>query len=82
MEDLVEGFVQELCQKNPWFEYKEQATASFIKSEWGVDVQSDKSSRRFDFAIYDSKNHTVSLLEVNYYGGGGSKLKAVAGEFI
>lgn len=81
MEDIVEIFVKDLCEKNPWFDYKEQATASFIKKEWNIDVKSDKSSRRFDFAIYDSNKNKVFLMEVNYYGWGWSKLKAVAWEF-
>lgn len=81
MEDLVEEFVKDLCEKNPWFEYKEQATATFMKKEWWIEVESDKSSRRFDFAIYNSKDHKVYLIEVNYYWGGWSKLKAVAWEF-
>lgn len=81
MEDIVEAFVKDLCDKNPWFEYKEQATASFMKTTWNIDVQSDKSSRRFDFAIYDGNKQEVYLIEVNYYGWGWSKLKAVAWEF-
>lgn len=81
MEDLVEVFVKDLCEKNPWFEYKEQATVSFMKKAWNIDVKSDKSSRRFDFAIFDSNNSKVFLIEVNYYGWGWSKLKAVAWEF-
>ena len=52
MEDLVEEFIKKLCEKK-WFEYKEQVTASFMKQEWWVEVKSDKSSRRFDFAIFD-----------------------------
>ena len=78
MEDLVEEFIKKLCEEK-WFEYKEQVTASFMKKEWWVEVKSDKSSRRFDFAIFDWKQ--VYLIEVNYYWWGGSKLKAVAGEF-
>ena len=80
MEDIVEDFVKNLCNKNPWFEYKEQATANSIKKDWWIDVKSDKSKRRFDFAIYNWKNK-VFLIEVNYYGWGWSKLKAVAWEF-
>lgn len=80
MEDLVEWFVKDLCIKN-WFEYKEQATANYIKTNWNIDVKSDKSSRRFDFAIYNPKKKKVYLLEVNYYGWPWSKLKAVAWEF-
>jgi len=81
MEDLVEEFIKELCAKNPWFEYKEQATASFMMKEWGVKVRSDKSSRRFDFAIFDSNKNKVFLIEVNYYWWWWSKLKAVCWEF-
>lgn len=80
MEDLVEEFVKDLCIEK-WFKYKEQATASFIKNEWWVDVRSDKSSRRFDFAIFNPNNNKIYLLEVNYYGWWWSKLKAVAWEF-
>lgn len=80
MEDLVEDFVKKLCEEKG-FEYKEQATASFIKTSWNIDVKSDKSSRRFDFALYSPQKHKVFLLEVNYYGGQWSKLKAVAWEF-
>jgi len=81
METLVEVFIKGLCDKNLWFEYKEQATVSFIKSERWIEVKSDKSSRRFDFAIFDSKNNKIFLMEVNYYWWGWSKLKAVAWEF-
>ena len=41
----------------------------------------DKSERSFDFAIFNPKNKKVKLFEVNFYNGGGSKLKAVCGEF-
>lgn len=80
MEWLVEDFIKEFCEKNG-FEYREQATISFIKSNWNIDMKSDKSSRRFDFAVYSPQKHKVFLLEVNYYGWWWSKLKAVAWEF-
>lgn len=81
MEDLVEDFIKDLCNKNTWFEYKEQATASFMKEEWWINVESDKASRRFDFAIFNKNENKVFLIEVNYYWWGWSKLKAVAWEF-
>ncbi len=80
MEDLVEEFVKNLCEQKG-FEYREQATAKFMKEKWEIEVKSDKSSRRFDFAIFDSEKKQVYLIEVNYYGWGWSKLKAVAWEF-
>ena len=80
MEEIVESFISELCNKNG-FEYLSQARATTIKSKWGVDVKVDKSERSFDFAVFNPKNKKVKLFEVNFYNGGGSKLKAVCGEF-
>ena len=80
MEEIVESFISELCSKNG-FEYLSQARATAIKSKWGVDVKVDKSERSFDFAVFNPKNKKVKLFEVNFYNGGGSKLKAVCGEF-
>ncbi|MCR4334346.1 MAG: type II restriction endonuclease [Patescibacteria group bacterium] len=80
MEEIVESFISELCNKNG-FEYLSQARATAIKSKWGVDVKVDKSERSFDFAVFNPKNKKVKLFEVNFYNGGGSKLKAVCGEF-
>lgn len=61
-------------------EFISQATPNAIKAKWGFEVPVDKSSRRFDFAISDGAK--LVLMEVNFYGGGGSKLKATAGEYI
>ncbi len=80
MEEIVESFISELCNKNG-FEYLSQARATAIKSKWGVDIKVDKSERSFDFAVFNPKNKKVKLFEVNFYNGGGSKLKAVCGEF-
>lgn len=63
-------------------EHQSQATAEFIRTNWGIDIQVDKSARRFDEAVYCRKKNSLWLIETNYYGGGGSKLKATAGEFI
>lgn len=80
MEEIVESFIQELCNRKG-FEYIAQARSTEIKSKWNVDVKVDKSERSFDFAVFNPKNKKVKLFEVNFYNGGGSKLKAVCGEF-
>lgn len=41
----------------------------------------DKSERSFDFAVYNPRSNKIKLFETNFYNGGGSKLKAVCGEF-
>ena len=78
MEKLVLEFVKNFCEKKG-FQYKDQATVKWMKEIWWVEVKTDKSARRFDFAMFTGKK--VYLIETNFYGGGGSKLKAVAWEF-
>lgn len=78
MENLTEVYISTLCERCN-FQYIKQATATAIKSKFGKTVNTDKSDRHFDFAIDTAKK--IYLLEVNYYAGGGSKLKSVAGEF-
>lgn len=80
MEGILERHVARICE-NYHLEFKAQATAAFIKEKWDIDVPVDKSERRFDVAVYSPQKHKIWLIETNYYGGGGSKLKAVAGEF-
>lgn len=80
MEEIVGSFLADFCNKNG-FEYLSQARASAIKTKWGFDVKVDKSERSFDFAIYNPKTKKLKLFEANFYNGGGSKLKAVCGEF-
>jgi hypothetical protein len=80
MEDIVETFIIELCKKHN-FEYIAQARPTEIKAKWGISVNVDKSERSFDFAVFNPSTKKVKLFEVNFYNGGGSKLKAVCGEF-
>ncbi len=79
MEALVEKEIQKICKKYD-YEYGTQMTVDKIKERWGKDVPTDRAKRRFDFVI-NSENGLI-LFEVNFYRGGGSKLKATAGEYI
>jgi type II restriction enzyme len=79
MENLVEEFILEMCESNNMM-YISQATANKIKDKWNIDIKIDKSSRIIDFAVlYKNK---VFFIECNFYGGGGSKLKSTATEYI
>lgn len=80
MENIVEVFISEFAAKYG-YEYLTQAKAKTIKKKWDIDVRVDKSSRSFDFALYNPKNRKIKIFETNFYNGGGSKLKAVCGEF-
>ena len=78
MEDIVESFISDICKRNN-YKYLSQANAQKIHDAFRVDVPVDKSSRRYDFAIHNGRQ--IFLVETNFYGSGGSKLKATAGEY-
>jgi type II restriction enzyme len=78
MESIVEFFIGDLC-KRKGYDYLKEANAAKIKEKWNIVVPVDKSSRRYDFVINNGKE--LFILETNFYGGGGSKLKSTAGEY-
>lgn len=81
MEQLVESFVAIFCHENN-LEYLAQANAKKIKETWDIELQVDKSSRIIDFVIYQEQDEKLFFIEVNFYNGGGSKLKSTATEYI
>ena len=78
MENLVENYVKKLCQ-NRGFKYIKQASSKKMLDN--LSHQSRIANRTFDFMIMNPKSKKYKLMEVNFYNGGGSKLKAVCGEF-
>lgn len=80
MEEIVGLFLEDFCKQNN-LKYIPQASPSKIKLKWNFDIVVDKSERSFDFAIYNPQSNKIKLLETNFYNSGGSKLKAVCGEF-
>lgn len=78
MEDIAEFFIKDICQRK-CYEYIPQATADKIKQKWNKDITVTKSSKRIDFAV--NTPNKLYLIETNFYGGGGSKLKSTAGEY-
>ncbi len=79
MEKICEVFIKDACEKLG-AEYLKQANAVKIKNKWGIKIEIDKSSRIIDFVI--NKNSKLYFIEVNFYGGGGSKLKSTVTEYI
>jgi len=78
MENIVEVYIKDLCARNN-LEYLSQANAAKIEAKWGIKIEVDKSSRIIDFVI--KKGNQLYFIEVNFYGGGGSKLKSTATEY-
>lgn len=79
MENLIERYIQEVCAELN-LPYLKEANAKAIKTAWNIDLKVDKSSRRIDYVI--NKNGKLFFFEVNFYNGGGSKLKSTATEYI
>lgn len=61
------------------FDFGHELTPVAISKKWGVELEGVPPGRRFDFAV--NSRGRVFAIEVNAYGGGGSKLKATAGEY-
>ena len=80
MEEIVKSYIKDFSAKRG-FEYIAQARATDIKAKLDYEINVDKSERSFDFAVYNPQTKNIKLFETNFYNGGGSKLKAVCGEF-
>jgi len=81
MEDIIENFLSKMSSENKDIDFITQANSKKIKEKWDISVEMDKSSRRFDFAVFNKKSEKLFLIETNFYSGGGTKLKATAGEY-
>ncbi len=79
MEDITEGYIKAFCNTNKEYSYISQATKRKILNKWNINVMEVNTKRKFDFAISNSKK--LFLIETNFYGGEGSKLKATASEY-
>jgi type II restriction enzyme len=79
MENLIERYIQEVCAELK-LPFLKEANAKAIKEEWDIELAVDKSSRRIDYVI--NNNGKLYFFEVNFYNGGGSKLKSTATEYI
>lgn len=79
MEKEIESYIKELKDKKG-YEYIREANSKKIKKEFGIELKMNKNERRYDFAIKTDKK--LILVETNFFNGGGTKLKSVAGEFV
>ena len=79
MESITENYLE---RDFPSSNIIPQASKSRIKDKWGIelDFEEIKTNKHFDFAVLSEENN-LYLIEVNYYSGGGSKLKSTAGEY-
>lgn len=76
MENILESFIAPVCSERG-LDYAVQADSNKINARWKIKIK--ESDRKFDFVI--NNNGKIVIIETNYYGGGGTKLKATAGEY-
>lgn len=81
MEKIIGKYIKNFADKFN-LGYLSQATKLKIEESWDNLIQVDKYSRKFDFSILNKGKNKLYMIEVNYYSGGGSKLKSTAGEYI
>lgn len=60
-------------------EFASEMNSAAITAKWGIVIDNLNPGRRFDFVV--NVRGKLLAIEVNAYGGGGSKLKATAGEY-
>lgn len=78
MQTIVEQILRTTCEATS-YQFMPQASAKKIKQAWSYIIETNNSKPNFDFAI--NTGTKLYLIETNYYSGGGSKLKATAGEY-
>ncbi len=79
MESIISFFVSSLCKRNG-YTFIHSANPKNIEQKWGITVGSNEALKIVDFAVKTPRR--LHLIETNFYSGGGSKLKATAGEYI
>jgi len=81
MEDIMENYLSDAFSKYEDIEVIPQANRDKIKRKWEQTIRMDKTSRIFDFAIFNKRSDNLFLVETNFYSGGGTKLKSTTGEY-
>lgn len=79
MTHIVTRLLEDHC-RDYGFKLAQEISPEGIASAWGIDLDALNPNRRFDFALM--REGEVFVIEVNAYGGGGSKLKATAAEYV
>lgn len=80
-QQIVHQIISPIC-KSMGYEVIDEANQNKIRTEWGIEIPTDKTSRRFDFVIFNRQTNKLFVIETNFYNGGGSKLKSTCGEYI
>jgi type II restriction enzyme len=79
LENSVNESITNLCKSNRDITFITQKKFQYVKDELGIEVPPSLLDRKFDFTIiYRGKGTTI---EVNYYGGTGSKPSEIVSSY-
>lgn len=78
----IRPFVEEALKNLPFIQTKEEVTFDFLESQ-GCILPEAFRNERWDWAFWTKdKPRRFVVMEVNHYGSSGSKLKAIARDYI
>ena len=80
-QQIVHQIISPICN-TLGYEVIDEANQNKIMTEWGIEIPIDKTSRRYDFVLFNKQTNKLFVIETNFYNGGGSKLKSTCGEYI
>lgn len=80
LENNVTKVIKTMVETHPRLQWKEQESFGFIEKTCGIPIPETLKDRKFDYVlIYNNK---ATNLEVNYYGGTGSKPSEIVSSYI
>jgi type II restriction enzyme len=79
-QELLHKILKRICSEQNIICIPECTKSNKELKDNNIILPTDKTSRRYDFALI-TQNKKLVLIETNFYSGGGSKLKSTCGEY-
>jgi type II restriction enzyme len=80
LEEMVRDSLQSAASSKPNRVIIEQKTFAYIEEKYGIAIPADLRNRRFDFTVIE--NTQATTIEVNFYGGTGSKPSEIVSSYV
>jgi len=80
LEKMVKETLNELSARNPDLVFVEQKSFGYVEDEYNVKIPASLRDRKFDYVVINRDKATN--IEVNFYGGTGSKPSEIVSSYI
>jgi len=80
LERIVTETLRELSARNPGLVFVEQKSFGYVADKYNVQIPPTLKDRKFDYAVINKGKATT--IEVNFYGGTGSKPSEIVSSYI